>query len=68
MARETDENAYRAARQMLEAFQSVGAESFDLTITNLAGQKLEFRRGVLIESLLGRLRGCYRRPSNSKRT
>src|ERR1700748_3455854 len=56
-AREMEENAYRAARQMLEAFQSVGVESFDLTITNLLGHKLEFRRDVLLESLLGRLRG-----------
>ena len=57
MAREIEQNAWRTARQMLEAFQSVGAESFDLTVTNLAGEKLEFRRNLALESLLGRLRG-----------
>ena len=57
MAREIQQKAYKAARQMLEAFQSVGADSFDLTITTLTGDKIEFRRGVPPESLLRRLRG-----------
>jgi hypothetical protein len=57
MAREIEQNAYKAARQMLEAFQSLGADSFDLTITTLTGDKIEFRRDVPLESLLRRLRG-----------
>jgi len=57
MARKVQENAYKAAQRMLEAFQSVGAESFDLTITNLMGEKLEFRHGLPLEGLLGRLCG-----------
>jgi hypothetical protein len=57
MERETQENSYRAAQQMLVAFGSVGAESFDLTITTLAGEKIEFRRGLPVDSLLRRLRG-----------
>jgi hypothetical protein len=44
-------------QQMLETFTSVGAESFDLTITTCAGEKVEFRRGLALESLLRRLRG-----------
>jgi hypothetical protein len=31
---------------MLEAFTSVGAERFDLTLTDLEGQKLRFRKGL----------------------
>jgi hypothetical protein len=57
MAREIQENAYRAAQQMLEAFQSVGAESFDLTVTTLTGDKIEFRRDLPLDRLLRRLRG-----------
>ncbi len=57
MAREVQENAYRAAQRMLEAFQSVGAESFDLTVTTITGDKVEFRRGLQLENLLRRLRG-----------
>jgi hypothetical protein len=36
----------RAAETMLEAFTSVGAERFDLTLTDLEGQKLRFRKGL----------------------
>jgi hypothetical protein len=57
MVRDIHQNAYQAARQMLEAFQSVGAESFDLTVTTLGGDKVEFRRAVPIESLSRRLQG-----------
>jgi RepB DNA-primase from phage plasmid len=57
MVRENTENACKAAGQMLEAFQSVGAASFDLTLTNLRGEKLGFRRRLALENLLHRLRG-----------
>jgi hypothetical protein len=57
MAREVQANAYKAAQQMLAAFQSVGAENFDLTITTLTEEKIEFRRNVPLESLLRRLHG-----------
>jgi len=35
-----------AANTMIETFASVGAHAFDLTITNIDGQKVSFRRAV----------------------
>ena len=49
MERETQENSYRAAQQMLVAFGSVGAEIFDLTATTLIGEKVKFRRGLPVD-------------------
>jgi hypothetical protein len=57
MTDNTQQASYEAAQQMLETFVSVGAESFDLTITTCAGEKVEFRRSVPLDSLLRRLRG-----------
>lgn len=58
MTHDTHQQAsYEAAHRMLETFASVGAESFDLTITTLTGEKVEFRRGLPIDSLLRRLHG-----------
>src|SRR5215472_1937709 len=43
----TDANAAgETARTMLDAFTSVGAESFDVTWTTRQGEKAEFRRHV----------------------
>lgn len=47
----TERNAERAcgvsaAIEMLDAFASVGATAFDLTITSEHGEKISFRRGV----------------------
>ena len=36
---------------MLDAFASVGAHHFDLTLTDAAGHKVEFRPGLTIEEL-----------------
>jgi hypothetical protein len=38
-------------RAMLDAFASVGAHHFDLTLTDAAGHKVEFRPGLTIEEL-----------------
>ncbi len=39
------------ARRMLETFGSVGADSFALTLTDLHGDKIRFRRGVSLDEL-----------------
>jgi hypothetical protein len=44
-----------AARRMLDIFASVGADRFDMTWTNRAGDKEEFRRGVSQAELAGTL-------------
>lgn len=46
----TDANG--AARAMLDAFTSVGAKAFDLTVTDRQGLKVRFRRSVPHEELL----------------
>lgn len=48
-----DTTAHQAARAMLNAFGSVGAKTFDLTITDRDGGKVRFRRGVPFENLRG---------------
>jgi hypothetical protein len=42
-----------AARAMLDAFASVGAEAFDVTITTLQGAKVWFRGNVPLQELRG---------------
>jgi len=44
--------AHAEARSMLDTFASVGATRFDVTITNAAGDKESFERGVSLSSLL----------------
>jgi len=51
MTGDAQATAYDAARAMLEAFSSVGAKTFDLTITDLEGVKVRFRRGVALGEL-----------------
>jgi hypothetical protein len=51
MTGDAQATAYGAARAMLEAFSSVGAKTFDLTITDLEGVKVRFRRGVALGEL-----------------
>lgn len=41
----------QAARAMLDLFASVGATSFDITITSREGEKIRFRRGASGENL-----------------
>ena len=49
---QTDGNpAAQAARAMLDAFTSAGAEQFDVTWTTRQGEKANFRRHVAAESL-----------------
>lgn len=43
--------SHDAACAMLEAFASVGADTFDLTITNRQGAKVQFRGAVPLEHL-----------------
>ncbi|MGA9210780.1 MAG: hypothetical protein WB347_23530, partial [Terriglobales bacterium] len=52
-----DVTARMEARAMLDAFASVGAEAFDVTITNRAGEKVRFRRGVPLDNLRGLIPG-----------
>jgi hypothetical protein len=47
-----NEASVETARNMLEAFASVGAKTFDVTITSLHGDKIQFRKGTSLESLL----------------
>jgi hypothetical protein len=46
-----DTTARLAARAMLDAFGSVGATAFDLTITDRDGEKVRFRRGAPLDNL-----------------
>jgi hypothetical protein len=46
MTGEDQQIGHSAARRMLDAFTSVGATSFDITWTTLAGEKDGFRRAV----------------------
>jgi hypothetical protein len=46
-----EDSANIEAQRMLEAFASVGATRFDMTWTNAAGDKKEFRRGVPLADL-----------------
>jgi hypothetical protein len=48
-----DTAAHQAARAVLDAFGSVGAKAFDVTITDRKGEKVWFRRGVSLEDLRG---------------
>ena len=45
--------ADQAARAMLDAFGSVGAKTFDLTITDRKGEKVRFRMGAPLDDLRG---------------
>ncbi len=56
MAGDTHNTGTNAARRLLEAFTSVGAETFDLTTTTRAGEKVEFRR-LLTTARLSRILG-----------
>jgi hypothetical protein len=47
-----NEASVETARNMLEAFASVGAETFDVTVTSLQGDKIQFRKGTSFESLI----------------
>jgi hypothetical protein len=53
----------RAALAMLEAFASVGAKTFDLTLTTLQGEKIRFRKNQPFDSLVrvmpGQLDGAF---------
>src|SRR2546430_2352423 len=40
-----------SAVEMLNAFASVGAKAFDLTVTSENGDKISFRRGVSVQEL-----------------
>lgn len=57
MAEDNANTAHRAAREMLDAFASVGATSFDVTRTTSAGDKDFFRRGVSLTDLARTLPG-----------
>ncbi len=48
---ETDTSAAKAAIEMLDAFASVGATRFDVTWTNIAGEKQLYRGGVVMDEL-----------------
>jgi RepB DNA-primase from phage plasmid len=55
MTEDSTTEAYSEARAMLDVFASVGADSFDVTWTNRAGDKEEFRRGVSLIEIAGTL-------------
>ena len=58
----------RAAETMLEAFNSVGAERFDLTLTDLEGEKLRFRKGLKSPSCNASSPACWPMPSPGSTT
>jgi len=49
--------AHQDALEMLDAFASVGAQRFDITVTDIAGQKVEFRGNRPLEWLRPALAG-----------
>ena len=53
MTSDAQATAYGAPRAMLDAFGSVGATTFDLTITDRDGEKVRFRRGAPLDDLRG---------------
>ena len=57
MAGEMQNAPCEIARLMLQAFASVGAKSFDLTLTTSASEKASFRRSLSAPRLLRELRG-----------
>jgi len=66
MAGDTHNKGYNAARRMLEAFASVGAETFDLTTTTRTGEKAEFRRLLTTARLSRMLRGLLAAPETTQ--
>ena len=48
---EGGDNGQKEARAMLDAFASVGATQFDLTLTTISGAKESFQRGVKLADL-----------------
>jgi hypothetical protein len=51
MGEDNTNSGHIEAQRMLDAFASVGATRFDMTWTNAAGEKQEFRRGVPLADL-----------------
>jgi RepB DNA-primase from phage plasmid len=51
MGEDSGSTAHTAARTMLDTFASVGATGFDVTLTNRAGDKERFQRGVGLADL-----------------
>jgi len=51
MAVVSRETASNPSLEMLEAFASVGAQTFDLTLTDLQGQKIRFRKAMPLATL-----------------
>src|SRR5579859_3765 len=49
------DQAHKAALAMLDSFASVGAETFDLTLTNAQGKKIGFAAAVPLDQLRRRL-------------
>ena len=54
----TEGETRAGGRAMLDAFASVGAHYFDLTLTDAAGHKVQFRPGLTIEELRPTLDQC----------
>jgi len=51
MAEGGADSDHRQAQIMLDVFESVGATQFDLSIIDLKGKKVSFRRGVKLADL-----------------
>lgn len=51
MAGDSQKTASMAALAMLDVFASVGAETFHITLTNLKGEKIGFRKSVALSSV-----------------
>ena len=57
MGDDSDNTGQTAAQAMLDAFASVGATRFDVTLTTRGGAKDWFRRGVSLAELTRTLPG-----------
>jgi hypothetical protein len=55
------------ARDMLAIFASVGAQRFDLTVTNLAGDKVFFSRGASFADLSANMPGMLEKAATKQR-
>src|SRR5580658_8090871 len=60
---DSEKTAPAAALDILDTFASVGAESFHLTLTDLKGNKVGFRKSVPLSSLRQDIRGLLERAS-----
>src|SRR5271156_5537759 len=67
MGEDTDRTPHAAAQAMLDAFASVGADRFDVTWTNSAGDPRRYDEGVSLADLIRRMPAELDRATRQRR-